>query len=134
MLMKSALATRDELDAGQSHLAQHAGAGIHAHEPARGPDDLQRLARDQAGADADIEHLHAGAQVRALQRTAAVPGAAAEGEHVFDAVVVRRGAVEDAAHPAVALVFVGVILRERRVRCEHGGAVLGRRCRHGTRA
>ena len=57
-------------------------------------------------------------------------GPDAEGQHAFDAVVVGRGVVEDAAQELLVLGLVAVVGRQRRVRRER----LGRRVRRsGTR-
>jgi len=123
-----------QLDAGQPDLAQHAGAGVDADEVPGGADQLQRLARHQPGADAHVEHLHARRESCLLQHRTAVRGAGAQRQHAFDAVVVGRGAVEDALQERLVLRLVAVVQRQGRVRRQGVGipGPDGRRWRHRT--
>jgi hypothetical protein len=123
-----------QLDAGQLDLAHHAGAGVDAHELAGRADELERLARHQPGADADVQHLGARRKPGLAQRRATVRGAGAEGQHALDAVVVRGGAVEDAQQERLVLRLGLVVQRQGSVWRQGLGIPwrAGRRWRHRT--
>ena len=87
---------------GNATSLHHAGARVDADQPPLRSDQRERLARDQAGADADVEHLGASRKLRPLQRLVPVPAARAEGQHLFDAVVVSGRVVEDAPQVLLA--------------------------------
>ncbi|MNS77343.1 hypothetical protein D3C72_1109230 [compost metagenome] len=106
----------NQFDARQPDLAHHAHAGVDAGELAGGADELQGFAGDEPGADAHVEHLRARREAGLLQRVATVRGAGAEGQHGFDAVVVRGRAVEDAPQERLVLRFGVVVQRQRGVR------------------
>ena len=52
---------------------------------------------DQTSAGRDVEERHPGPQASSLQGLAAIPGARAQIQHLADAVVVGRRAVEQLA-------------------------------------
>ena len=99
----------------QTRLRHHARARVDADQRPLRAAQLERLACEQAGAGADIEHLHALGQTGAAQRLAAIPRAGAPGQQPLHPLVVGSRGIEHVAHEALVLVLVAVVLRQRRV-------------------
>ena len=101
---------------GQVGIGHHAGTRVDADDQGRIADQFGCLARDQAGADADIDDAHAGAESRPHQGLASIPGPGAERQQALDPIVVASGVVENVAHESPAFLLARVIGGERQVR------------------
>jgi len=105
--------------------SEHADRRVEPDDAPTPVEHRERLARDEPGADRDVEHTHSRGEPRAPQRPASIPGPGAERHEALDAVVVPRGRIEDPPDERAPLLFPAVVLGERRM----GGVrnlVLGR--------
>src|SRR6202043_3729211 len=95
-------------------LCHHSGTRIHTRDVPRIADESRRLARDEPGAYSNVDDAHPLPQARAPQCMASIPGAGAEGQGTFNAVIIGRGTVKKSADKAAPLRLARVIFFKRR--------------------